>query len=94
MLKSFKYQDAEILIKTTMLKNGVSYFGEKDIQGEFEVAYKGVKHKIGSSTQELFILELHRSLASKGIAVQEIRMTGLTYTGVKMTDIAGNKQLE
>jgi len=95
MEKEFEHKRIYIKVKTNMLKDGVCYFGEKDIRGEFENIYKNAMYeKSKETTTELFLINIFNKFKERGIAVAEIRTGDLTYKGVKMTDLNAQKTLE
>ncbi len=95
MIKAFKHKDIIYKIKTNMLKRGKCYFGEKDIQKVFVEIYSEVKHSSGGdTTNEQFIMQIYKSVAEKGIKLEEISLYNLIYKGGTMTDFSKQKTLE
>lgn len=93
MLKTFKYQNVQVTVKTTMLKNGIAYFGEKDVAAELESAMKALRYDAGKVTPEEFTVLVWKKLTAANIAPSSIVNGDIEYTGVKMTDLASNKQI-
>lgn len=87
MLKIFLYKDTILTVKTNMLKNGTCYFGEKDIQAQFEKACRESTYGKGRQTDEQILITIDRSLKNVGIKAKEIRRGILTYDGTNMTDL-------
>ena len=95
MIKTFKYKDTEIDVKTNWLKQGQLYFGEKDIAGILQSVVKAAGFsRSGDTTDVLFLIDVYGRLIKENIKADEIRYFGLKYTGTKMTDMSAQKTLE
>ncbi len=87
MIKKFKYKDVELFIKTNMTKKGRCYFGEKDIQGEFEIGYREAHHQSADmKSPEQILMFINNHLKYVGIKIESLNMGNLIYKGTKMTD--------
>lgn len=95
MIKEFKYSNATIKVATNMMKSGIVYFGEKDIQGEFENIYKEINYgKSKETTTETILMDIMNKFKARGIAIKEVSIKGLSYRGAKMTDLDKQATLE
>lgn len=94
MIKTFNYKNILIRIKTNMLKDGKTYFGEKDVSDILQDAVQQVTYMGKTSfTKEQTILTLDQILRSKGIAPYEIIIEDLSYMGNKMTDFTNQRTI-
>jgi len=94
MIKTFKYKEIELTVKTNMLKNRVCYFGEKDILSSLEHVYREETYGKSDITPELLLITLYKKLATMGIKLNSISTGNLIYTGVAMTDLAKQETLK
>lgn len=87
MIKIFRFKDMELKVKTTMMKEGVCYFGEKDVVGEFERAYKEAQYKAADQkSTEQIVLNVYKELKNSNIVPDSIKYRNITYYGIKMTE--------
>ena len=88
MIKTFKYKELSVKVKTNKTKNGIAYYGGEDIIGILEATYKLTKYHGGTSTSsEVYVTNAWKDLKSNNVAPFEVSMFGVAYRGVKMTEI-------
>jgi len=95
MIKRFVYKAIETKVKTNQTKGGLAYFGDKDIKGELESAYKRVIYRNGQDCPEdIVVVEVFEELKSLGIAPFEVTYGNTSYRGVKITDVKDQQKPE
>jgi len=76
-------------VKTTIIKDGVSYFGTHDIAGEFDRAYKEAQFKSSDQkSTEQILMNVYKELASVGIKAERLTYKDVSYTGIKMANFS------
>lgn len=95
MEKTFKYKELELRIKTNMLRSGICYFGEKDVQAEFDKIVRKTTYHVPDLSRENLLVTVWRNLIKIGIKPVSITDKEITYRGVNMANISDKqKELE
>ena len=88
MIKTFKYKEIELSVKTNFLKDDKVYF-PKDIEDKLEYFYKELFYD-KPSTDEQKLISLWKALQSEGIKVYNIKTKDLIHEGTTMTEMTTN----
>ena len=87
MIKNFRIGVANVFVKTNMLKKGICYFGEKDVEGNLTKYYREVKYDIPDLTSEQFLMEIFRRANKDGIKIYKIVFQDLECDGTNMVEL-------
>jgi len=88
MIKTFKYKEIVLSVKTNFLKDSKVYF-PKDIQDKLEYFYKELFYDKPSTNEQKLIM-LWKALQSEGIKVFNMKIKDLTHEGTTMTEMTTN----
>ena len=88
MIKTFKYKEIELSVKSNFTKNGIIFFS-KDIQSTLEYNYKELFYD-KPATNEQKLISLWKALQSEGIKVYNIKTKDLIHEGTTMTEMTTN----
>jgi len=93
MIKTFKFNNVVLEVKTNMLKGSVCYFGEKEIVSEFEGAVRNANYQAkDQKSNELILLYIYKHLTGKGIKPHKITFKDISYMGVKVTQFENKEE--
>jgi len=88
MIKTFRLKDGiKASVKTTMLKNGWCYFGEKNVQELLQKHYIDIKYNIPDLTTEQTLIELYKRVAKDGIKLYKLEFSDYIYDGTNMAEL-------
>lgn len=93
MLKTFTYGNVSVVVRTNIIKDGVCYFGEKNIAGELEAAFKEEQYITRGAIGAPFLINIYKRLKAIGIAPVEVSTRGLVYPGTNMVDYTTQTKL-
>ena len=92
MIKIFKYKKVEVQVKTNIVKGGICYFGEKNIEANIEKIYNELMY-VGVTDEQL-LMGIYKGLTAINVAPYKITTPGFIYMGARMTDFTNQTKVK